>query len=83
VEPKQLEEESSKQSWAPAAWQGKTDSLRRVQTAALTTCLLRLSRRSPERKAQDFVYLLVRKSAGEPWHFPVAPHRSGETIREV
>jgi hypothetical protein len=41
-----------------------------------------LRRRSAERKPQDFLYLVVRKSSGQ-WQFPQAAHAPGETVRQA
>ena len=89
TEPKTVEEDETKQSWtaalpsqAPehhkcaAAGDPSVHSWADCGTPAFQTL------RSPERKPEDFVYLLVRK-AGGAWQFPQAAHETGETVRKV
>jgi hypothetical protein len=38
---------------------------------------------SADRKPDEFVFLVVRKSANGPWQFPQAAHSAGETVRQV
>ena len=83
VEPKSVEEDSAKQSWTAAPREGRSDSLRHEFALPLPARLRSLLRRSPERRAEEFVFLVVRKTATAPWQFPACEHRPGETIREA
>ena len=89
-----MDEDESKQSWTAASVSQAPQQLQCVSRRAARPAAPRcrcpeppvpacsaLTRRSAERKPDEFLYLLVR--AGGAWQFPQAEHRAGETARQA